>query len=207
GSSPPPVGPPARPPPPPPAEHFPPPPLPAADRIAIPRMQATNKALLMPPERSADLQAHWALRRDYIRDRDERRADDEEQRVRSLREDLAIENLFSIGAALVRESKAARTAGASALAVQRCKLAVEMAPGLVAAHTCLARALLADSVTAVKPAALELTAAILAGLRDPRVSRAALANLLSILFVAVLATTLAFVVVLFLRHANLYAHD
>ena len=193
------------------AEEVPAPPLPTADRmaasVAVPRMQATNRALLMPPERSADLQAHWAVRRDYIRDRDERRADDEEQRVRSLREDLAIENLFSIGAALVRESQAALAAGASALAVQRCKLAVEMAPGLVAAHTCLARALFADSVTAVKPATLELVAAAQAGLKDPRVSRAALANLASIAFLGVLATTLAFVVVLFLRHANLYAHD
>src|SRR5436190_13677152 len=71
------------------AEEVPAPPLPTADRmaasVAVPRMQATNRALLMPPERSADLQAHWAVRRDYIRDRDERRADDEEQRVRSLR--------------------------------------------------------------------------------------------------------------------------
>ena len=90
------------------------------------------------------------------------------------------------------------------MAVQRCKLAVEMAPGLVAAHTCLARALLADSILAVKPVALELMAAAQAGMRDPRVSRAAFANLLSVLFIGVLATTLAFVVVVLVRHAHLY---
>ncbi len=191
------------------AEEDPAPPLPVISpaSVAIPRVPTTNKAVLMPPERSGDLMAHWAARRDYIRDRDERRADDEELRVRSLREDLAIENLFSVGAALVRESRAALSAGAPAVAVQRCKLAVEMAPGLVAAHTCLARSMLAESIVAVKPAALELLAAAQAGMRDPRGSRAAIANLLSVLFVGVLATALAFVLVVFVRHAHLYVHD
>jgi len=161
----------------------------------------------MPSERSADIQAHWAARRQHVRDRDERRADDEEQRVRTLREDLAIENLFSIGSALVRESQAALAAGAPALAVHRCKLAVEVAPALVAAHTCLARALMADSIIAVKPAVLALVAAGTAALSDPRASRAALANLLSMVFVGLLVTTLGFAVVVFLRYANLYAHD
>jgi tetratricopeptide (TPR) repeat protein len=161
----------------------------------------------MPSEKSADIQAHWLSRRVYVRERDERRADDEEQRVRTLREDLAIENLFSIGAALVRESHAARAAGAPALAVQRCKLATEVAPALAAAHTCLARALIGDSVTAIKPALRALAAAAAATVRDPRASRAAFANLLSVLFVGVLVTTLTFVVVIFLRHVNLYAHD
>jgi tetratricopeptide (TPR) repeat protein len=167
----------------------------------------TNRIVVMPSERSADIQAHWAARRQHVRDRDERRADDEEQRVRTLREDLAIENLFSIGSALVRESQAALAAGAPALAVHRCKLAVEVAPALVAAHTCLARALMADSIIAVKPAVLALVAAGTAALSDPRASRAALANLLSMVFVGLLVTTLGFAVVVFLRYANLYAHD
>src|SRR6267143_2510352 len=167
----------------------------------------TNRIVVRPSERSADIQAHWVARREHVRDRDERRADDEEQRVRTLREDLAIENLFSIGSALVRESQAALAAGAPALALHRCKLAVEVAPALVAAHTCLARALMADSITAVRPAVLALVAAGTAALTDPRVSRAALANLLSMLFVGLLVTTLGFAVVVFLRYANLYTHD
>ena len=91
------------------AEEEPAPPLPVTSgtAVSIPHVPTTNKAVLMPPERSADLMAHWAARRDYIRDRDERRADDEELRVRTLREDLAIENLFAVGAALVRESRTA----------------------------------------------------------------------------------------------------
>jgi len=171
------------------------------------RGSGTNRIAVMPSERSADIQVHWAARREHVRDRDERRADDEEQRVRTLREDLGIENLFSIGSALVRESQAALAAGAPALALQRCKLAVEVAPALAAAHTCLAGALMADSITAVRPAVLALVAAGTAALGDPRASRAALANLLSVVFVGVLVTTLGFAVVVFLRYANLYAHD
>src|SRR6266478_489174 len=188
------------------AEDVPAPPLPGMSPLAAPA-PGTNRIVVMPSERSADIQAHWAARREHVRDRDERRADDEEQRVRTLREDLAIENLFSIGSALVRESQAALAAGAPALALQRCKLAVEVAPALVAAHTCLARALMADSIIAVKPAVLALVAAGTAALSDPRASRAALANVLSMVFVGLLVTTLGFALVVFLRYAILYAHD
>ena len=188
------------------AEDVPAPPLPVMSPLAA-RGSGTNRIAVMPSERSADIQVHWAARREHVRDRDERRADDEEQRVRTLREDLGIENLFSIGSALVRESQAALAAGAPALALQRCKLAVEVAPALAAAHTCLAGALMADSITAVRPAVLALVAAGTAALSDQRASRAALANLLSVVFVGVLVTTLGFAVVVFLRYANLYAHD
>ncbi len=188
------------------AEDVPAPPLPVMSPVAA-HASGTNRIVVMPSERSADIQAHWAARREHVRDRDERRADDEEQRVRTLREDLAIENLFSIGSALVRESEAALAAGAPALALQRCKLAVEVAPALAAAHTCLARALMADSLIAVKPAVLALAAAATAALSDPRASRAALANLLSMVFVGLLVTTLGFALVVFLRYATLYTHD
>ena len=168
---------------------------------------ATNKAIIMPGERSGDIQAHWNARRDYLRDRDERRAEDEEQKVRQLKDDLAIENLFFIGAALVRESHGALAAGAPALAVSRCKLAVEFAPALPEAHGCLARAFLAEDMRAIKPAFNELVAAVKAGAGDPRTSRAALANVLGVLFAGLLAAGLAFIAVLFARYLKLYAHD
>ena len=166
-----------------------------------------NRGIVMPVEKSSDLQAHWSARRDYLRDRDERRADDEEQHVRQLKDDLALENLFFISGALVRESHEALAAGAPALAVQRCKLAVEFAPALPESHSCLARALLADNPGAFKAAFSELSAAVSVSLDDPRVSRAILANALGILFVGLLAAGLAFILVLFARYVNLYAHD
>jgi tetratricopeptide (TPR) repeat protein len=161
----------------------------------------------MPVEKSGDLQAHWSARRDFLRDRDERRADDEEQHVRQLKDDLAVENLFFIGAALIRESHEALAAGAPALAVHRCKLAVEFAPALSQAHSCLARAMLAENPAAFKAAFSEITAAATTSLNDPRISRAALANVLGTLFVGLLGAGFAFVLVLFIRYANLYAHD
>ncbi|MGZ6142621.1 MAG: tetratricopeptide repeat protein, partial [Myxococcales bacterium] len=138
---------------------------------------------------------------------DERRADDEEQHVRQLKDDLAIENLFFVAGALIRESHEALASGAPALAVQRCKLAVEFAPAFAEAHMCLARAMLSDNGSAFKPALNEVMAALSADMNDPRISRAVTANVLGTLFVGLLAAGLAFVVVLFFRYANLYAHD
>lgn len=190
------------------AQPVPPPPLPVTPPPAapVPAPPTTNRGVIMPAEKSADIQAHWSARRDYVRDRDERRADDEEQRVRALRDDLAIENLLFIGGALVRESQQALASGSPALAVSRCKMAVEFAPALPAAHYCLSRALLADNF-AVRASLDELWAGFRAGLRDPRISRAMLANLLGMLFAGLIAAGAFFVLVLFARYAMLYAHD
>jgi tetratricopeptide (TPR) repeat protein len=195
------------------AQDLPSPPLPGAVVAQPPPTPApapavaVNRSIVMPAEKSSDIQTHWSARRDYLRDRDERRADDEEQHVRQLKDDLAIENLFFIGGALVRESHEALAAGGPALAVQRSKLAVEFSPALPEAHSSLARALLAENPGAVKKALDELGAAITTSMDDPRVSRAVLANVLGVLFAGLLVAGLAFILVLFARYANLYAHD
>ena len=193
------------------AEEVPAPPLPVAAApapvTAAVMLPATNRAVLMPAGRSPDIQVHWAARREFVRERDDRRADDEEQRVRALKDDLAIENLFSVGSALVREGEIALAKGASAVAMHRCKLAVELAPALPAAHACLARAQFAESPTSINAVFAQLGVAATAAMADPRISRAVLANLLAALFVGGLVAALAFIVVLLLRHANLYAHD
>jgi len=172
-----------------------------------PAAVARPPAFVMPAEKSAEIAAHWSLRRDYLRDRDERRADDEEQRVRQLKDDLALSNLFFIGGALVRESHDALAAGSPSLAIARCKLAVELAPAMEEAHLCLVRAMLAENPLAFKPAAAEVYAAAVAAVDDPRLSRAALANGLSVLFLGLLAAGTVFVLVLFARYGKLYAHD
>jgi tetratricopeptide (TPR) repeat protein len=164
-------------------------------------------AFIPPTEKSAEVAAHWNARRDYLNERDERRADDEEQRVRQLKDDLALENLFFISGALVRESHDALAAGSPSLAIARCKLAVEFSPAMEAAHLCLVRAMLAENPTALKPAFNELSAAAQAAWNDPRISRAMIANVLSVLFFGLLAAGAAFVLFLFCRYAMLYAHD
>jgi len=168
---------------------------------------ATNAPIVLPQEKSADLNAHWALRREYLRDRDDRRAEDEERKVRQIKDDLGLENLFAIGAALVRESHDALAADSSALALKLCNLAVELAPALRDAHTCVARAALADDPTSVRVAASETINAVRAAISDPRESRAFLANTASVIFAGVLAAAAAFALLLFLRYARFYAHD
>jgi tetratricopeptide (TPR) repeat protein len=168
---------------------------------------SANRGIILPLEKSTDLQTHWNQRRDYLRDRDERRADDEEQHVRQMKDDLSIDNLFSIAAALVRESHEALAAGAPALALKRCRLAVALAPALPEAHSCLARALLADDAGALKPALSEAFAAARASLADPRSSRALFANALGVLFFGLLVAGFAFVLLLLARYAQLYIHD
>src|SRR5207248_628148 len=167
------------------AEEVPAPPLPVAASpspvSAAVMLPATNRAVLMPAGRSPDIQVHWAARREFVRERDDRRADDEEQRVRALKDDLAIENLFSVGAALVREGEIALAKGASAVAMHRCKLAVELAPALPAAHACLARAQFAESPTAINSIFAQLGLAANAAMADPRISRAEVAISLSLL--------------------------
>ncbi|HUJ27738.1 MAG TPA: tetratricopeptide repeat protein [Myxococcales bacterium] len=168
-----------------------------------------SRGILMPLEKSSDIQLHWSARRQYVQERDERRADDEEQRVRALKDDLAIENLFFIGGALVRESQQAlaQDPPATALAVQRCKLAVEFAPALPEAHLCLARATLSDNLTNVKPAFDALATSASVAMNDPRVGHASIANLLAVVFAGLASAGVLFVLVLFFRYAKLYAHD
>jgi len=168
---------------------------------------AQAQGIVLPQEKSADLNAHWGLRREYLRDRDDRRAEDEERKVRQIKDDLALENLFSIGAALVRESHDALAADSPALALKLCNLAVELAPGLRDAHTCVARAALADDPTAVRTVVTETLAAGRAAIADPRETRALLANAGSVLFAGVVAAGAVFVLLLFLRYGRLYAHD
>ena len=180
----------------------------AAQPVPAPAQPATgNRGILLPVEKSADIQTHWNQRRDYLRDRDERRADDEEQHVRQLKDDLSIENLFNLAAALVRESHEALAAGAPALALKRCRLAVDLAPAFPEAHSCLARALLAEDAGAIKPALAEVSAGMRAAFADPRSSHALLANAAGVIFFGVLVAGLAFVLLLFARYAQLYVHD
>ena len=180
----------------------------AAEAAATPPGPAPSRfGTILPAEHSQDLLAHWAARRDYLRDRDERRAEDEEQHVRELKKELAVDNLFTIGSALVRESMEALAAGSPALARQRCALAVEFAPALPDAHYCLARALLSANGTAFKAATNEVVAGLAAARQDPRVSRAALANALTVLLIGTLLASVAFVLLLLTRYAQLYVHD
>jgi tetratricopeptide (TPR) repeat protein len=175
--------------------------------VAPPAPPPPGQVSILPAEKSADLMAHWAQRREYLRERDQRRAEDEEQRVRQLKDELALENLFGVASALVRESNKTLAAESPALARKACKLAVELAPALPAAHTCLARATLAEDPSALSAAGASAVAAVRAALADPLIGRALAVNAGGVALTGVLGAALAFVLLLFLRHAQLYVHD
>ena len=181
---------------------------PALVATVEPSPQGTLRSgILLPAERTSGLKAHWAQRRDYLRDRDERRADDEEGRLRQLRDDLAIENVFSLGQAMVREGQQAMSAGLPGLARKRCQLAADLAPALPAAHACLARALLSEQPTALSGVAAHLGNYLRASWSDPRTRRSGLANLGGIILVGLLAAGALLVILFFFRYARLYMHD
>jgi tetratricopeptide (TPR) repeat protein len=183
-------------------DEAPPPPV-----VAPPAPPPPGQVSILPAEKSDNLAAHWAQRREYLRERDQRRAEDEEQRIRHLKDDLALENLFGIASALVRESHDKLAAESPALARKACKLAADLAPALPAAHICLARATLAEEPSALPAAAASLVAAARAALRDPRIGRALAVNAGGIGLAGVVGAALAFVLLLFLRHVQLYVHD
>ena len=175
---------------------------------ARPSPQGTLRSgILLPLENIDVINVHWQQRRDYLRDRDERRADDEEGKLKQLRDDLSLENLFAIGAALVRESDKARNDGSQSLAKRRCQLAADLAPALPAVHTCLARATFAESSLAIPAALGHLSDAVKASWNDPRSRRAALANGLGIVLLGVLAAGAMLVLLFFARYARLFLHD
>ncbi|MBS2025256.1 MAG: tetratricopeptide repeat protein [Deltaproteobacteria bacterium] len=168
---------------------------------------AARFGIILPAEKFSELQTHWQLRRDYLRDRDERRAEDEENRIRDLRDDFGIDNLFAIGSALVRESQEALAAGAPGLAKKRCLLAVELAPALAEAHTCKARAIFAEDFTAVGSSIAALRDAVRYSWTDPRVQRSVFTNTATVFLFGILIAGVAFVALLFARYAKLYLHD
>lgn len=182
-------------------------PAPAPPAAAVSPVEASARGIVLPSEKSGDVFTHWNLRREYLKERDERRAEDEEGRVRQIKDELSIDNLFSVGEALTLEADGALAAGSPDQAQKRCQLAVELAPDLAAAHACLARSTFALDKSAVVPAARELGAWALATASDPRLRRAWLTNLGSALLLGALATGLCFLVLVFFRYAKLYAHD
>jgi tetratricopeptide (TPR) repeat protein len=173
-----------------------------------PSPQGTLRSgFLLPAEDASGLKTHWTARREYLENRDERRADDEEGKLRQLKDDLALDNLFAVGAALVRESQQALAAGSPALARKRCQLARELAPALPAVHSCLGRAALAESIGATPAAVGHFLDATRTAWADPRTRRATLANAGGVVLVGLLAAGALLVLLFFARYARLYLHD
>jgi len=180
---------------------------PAALEDAESALGAVKFGIALPQEKFAQLEVHWAQRLGYLRDRDERRADDEEQHIAQLKDELAIDDLYSIAGALVRESDSALGAGARSLAHKRCNLAIQLAPDLAAAYLCSARASLSLSPSDLRDTMRSLLQGLSATLRDARTWSALRVDAGAIGLLGLALAGAAYALLLFLRYAKLYIHD
>jgi tetratricopeptide (TPR) repeat protein len=188
-------------------EVIPPPEVKPLEPIREPPPLPPSQPFVPPKEKYDDLVQRFLARRGWLEKTDLRRADEEMREIARIKADLGLENLFWMGAALVRESRRALAAGHAAEAVKACQLAAEVAPALPAAHLCLARATLAQDPLAVGAVAGALIDAAGTTLSDLRARNRLLADELLRIGLALWAAAALVVVLLFLRHARYAFHD
>lgn len=160
-----------------------------------------------PAESETSLAQHWQRRRSYLEARDATRAAEQSQEIERIQRVLALENLFTVGTALVREGESLLDSGNASDALARCTLATRVAPRLVVAHLCAARAQLKADLTAIGPVVGFLGQAVSATLSDVRTRRVAVADGLFTLFAALALASGALILLVVLRYGNLFLHD
>lgn len=172
---------------------------------ATPR--APPRPIIVPTAGDAELQAVFARWRKAVVDLDPKGAEEAERELVTLKEDLGIRGLDSFAFAFARAADAKAQANDAAAAVALATAAVELSPDLPATHLALARAHYASDKGAVGEYVDAVRNAVAAVLRDPRYLRPALADVLTSLMLALLATAAAVVLVLFIRRARYFFHD
>jgi tetratricopeptide (TPR) repeat protein len=124
-----------------------------------------------------------------------------------LREELGISDLEPMSMAMVRAAGERRKRDDVRGSVELATGAAALSPGVPYVYLALARAQLAEEPFAWGRVATSLKAAAAAFFNDPRYARAALGDLGSALLFAWVATAVAAMSVLFLRHASVLFHD
>ncbi|HSP17984.1 MAG TPA: hypothetical protein VLQ79_00605, partial [Myxococcaceae bacterium] len=177
----------------------PPPPL-ARDRTPPP-------PLLLPADGDEAIMSAFNAWKDAERSRDPRASRAARDRLAELRETLAIADLESVSMALLRGARMRATERDGAGAVELAQSAVALSPDSADAHWGLFRAHLGNDLLDVRRLGTDAANAVRTTLADPRWRRSVLADLGATALVAWLATTLAALVVLFLRAAPSLIHD
>jgi tetratricopeptide (TPR) repeat protein len=134
-------------------------------------------------------------------------ADAARNELLALREDLAISDLESMSMAMLRAASERRRRQDVRGSVELATEAAALSPGVPYVYLGLARAQLAEEPFAWGRVGTSLRAATSAFLSDPRYGRAALGDFASALLFASVATAVAAMTVLFLRHAPVLLHD
>jgi hypothetical protein len=136
-----------------------------------------------------------------------RSADAARNDLLGLREDLGVSDLESMSMAMLRAASERRRRQDMHGSVDLAQGAAALSPGVPYVYLGLARAELADEPFAWGRVWTSLRAAASAFWNDPRYARAALGDFGSALLFAWVATAVAAMAVLFLRHASVLFHD
>jgi tetratricopeptide (TPR) repeat protein len=165
------------------------------------------KPLTVPKATDEDLFAAWARWRRGILDPDPKGAESAQRDLLSLKSELGITDLDAFSIGFVRAAEARMKSNDAMTAVGLATAAVELAPDLPHARLMLTRTYAFADPAQVSRYIGELAQAVRCAWADPRYSRPAIADLGVCALLALLATTLAVIAVLFLRVARLLLHD
>ena len=206
---------PAHPPPPPPPvrrstrnrQPAPAPEAPTAPSAPPGRDRTPPPPLLVPTEGDDALLQAFGAWKEAERTRDPKASRSARERLVELRDSLAIANLESVSLALLRGARVRAAGKDGAGAVELAQSAVTLSPDVAKAHWGLFRAHLGNDPFDLRRLWADARNAGRAALADPRWSRGLLGDLGATVLVAWLATTLAALLVLFLRTVPSLVHD
>ncbi len=163
--------------------------------------------LLVPTVGDSELLSTFRRWQQAERDGATRVADAARNDLLSLREDLGISDLESMSVAMLRAASERRRRQDMHGSVELASTAAALSPGVPYVYLGLARAELAEEPFAWGRVWASLRAAATAFFNDPRYARAVLGDFGSALLFAWVATAVAAMAVLFLRHASVLFHD
>jgi tetratricopeptide (TPR) repeat protein len=163
--------------------------------------------LLAPRVSDADLLTMWERWREARQKADAQAAEQGRKDLLKLRDEISATDIDTFSASLVRESQEKLEAKDYSGAVRLAEAAAALSPNLPYAHFALADAYARKDLTSVGGYVGEIKAGVGALVRDPRFLRPTLGNLAAVSLLALLATGVAVVAVLFLRRVRYALHD
>lgn len=163
--------------------------------------------LLAPRVSDADLLTVWERWREARQKGDAVAAEQGRKDLLKLRDEISATDIDTFSASLVRESQEKLEAKDYSGGVRLAEAAAALSPNLPYAHFALADAYARRDVTSVGSYVGQIKAGLGALVRDPRFWRPALGNLAAVALLALLATGVAVVALLFGRRVRYALHD
>jgi tetratricopeptide (TPR) repeat protein len=169
--------------------------------------RAPPPPLLSPRISDADLLAVWERWKEARQKGDAAEAEKGRMALLQLRDEVSATDFDAFSVSLLRESQAKLKAKDMGQAIKLAEAAVALSPNLPYAHFALADAYARNNLGAVGNYVGEVQAGVSALVKDPRFWRPSLANLGAMGLLALLATAVAMVGVLFGKRLRYILHD